>query len=104
MRTVEWSIFKPTLASGRVLSQLPDPEGHESMRRARSTWSIEFWLVPFNRRRPKISEPLWTDGAGLDACLIHVERAMAVPMSSTSQKQAGGRLDVSSAVLAAKAK
>jgi len=37
MRTVELSIFKPTLASGRALSQSPVPDKHEAMRWARST-------------------------------------------------------------------
>jgi len=44
-------------------------------------------VMPYSRYRPKFS---WAfeDGAneaGLDACLIHVERALAVPLSSTSR-------------------
>jgi len=32
MRTVELHIIKPTLASGRALSQSPDPDEHEAQR------------------------------------------------------------------------
>jgi len=68
--------------------------------------------------KPDMESQYGADGAGLnatlilfvftlhyiDACLIHVERAMALPLSLTSRRRAGRRLDMSSAVLATEAK
>jgi len=70
------------------------------------------WLhsIVSSRTLPQTSsQVLWAfkdgvNGAGLDACLIHLEKAIAVSLFSTSRRRAGRRLDVSSAVLVAEAK
>jgi len=113
MRTVALSIFNPALASGRALSQSPDPGEHEATRRACSTKSeVKFKRASVCTLQHKSSQlfcsaEVGVDGdgqVGQDASLFQVDNATAIPPSPTSRRRAGSRADVSSAVLAAEAR
>ena len=82
MRTVELSVFKPTLASGSAFSQSRDPNEHETTSHARSTWSRipskEFRIEHYTASQVLCAVKDGVNGAGLGACLVRADRAKAV--------------------------
>ena len=115
MRTVGLNSLRPMLDIGRASSQSPEPGEREASRRALETGStaassrMSACTLQQGSSQARCAVEVGsagvTDGVvGQVACRSQADVAMAIPLSSTSRRRAGRRVEVSSAVLAAEAR